>query len=42
MNHTEIINYLIEKNNYNNNLEVGTRYPSDNFDLIKCPNKDNI
>lgn len=33
---TEIINYLIEKNNYKNYLEIGVRNPNDNFNKINC------
>jgi len=33
---TSIINYLIEQNNFKSYLEIGIRYPWQNFDLIKC------
>lgn len=34
--HTEIINYLIERFNFQSYCELGVHDPSQNFDLIKC------
>jgi hypothetical protein len=39
MNHTSILNALIQKHNLKSYLEIGINNPSNNFDLIKCENK---
>lgn len=39
MNHTQIINYLIKKNNYKSYLEIGV-YDGINFNQINCENKE--
>lgn len=39
MKRTEIINYFIEKNNYQSYCEVGTFNKDHNFNKINCPNK---
>lgn len=39
MTRTEIINYLIEKNNFETYLEIGIRNPDDNFNHIRCKSK---
>ena len=36
MNRTEIINRLIEKNNYKNYLEIGLDNPDNNYNHIVC------
>ena len=37
--HTELINYLVKKNNYKSFLEIGVMFRWCNIDLIDCPNK---
>jgi hypothetical protein len=39
LNHTSILNALIEKHDLKSYLEIGINNPSNNFDLIKCENK---
>lgn len=39
MNHTSILNALIEKHDLKSYLEIGINNPSNNFDLIKCESK---
>ena len=39
MNRWDIINGLIQKNNYKNYLEIGVQNPASNFDKINCQNK---
>ena len=39
MNHTQILNALIEKHDLKSYLEIGINNPSNNFDLIKCESK---
>ena len=39
---SEVINFLILKNNYNSYLEIGIRDPSVNFYKIKCSYKDGV
>lgn len=36
---TDIINFLIQNNNYKNYLEIGVRNPNDNFNRITCYKK---
>lgn len=36
---TDIINFLIQNNNYKNYLEIGVRNPHDNFNKIACYKK---
>lgn len=38
----DLINQLIEKNNYVNYLEIGVRDPNDNFRKIKAAHKDGV
>jgi hypothetical protein len=40
MNRTEIINHLIEKNNYKNYLEIGLDNPDNNYNHIVCEDKE--
>ena len=42
MKRTDIINHLIQKNNYKTYLEIGVRDPSGNLDLIKVEHKDGV
>ena len=39
LDHTKIINYLIEKNNYTSYLEVGV-FNGENYNQIKCEHKE--
>ena len=39
MNRTDIINYLIQRYNYNSYLEIGVQFPHSNFDKIEIKNK---
>ena len=41
-NRTDIINYFIEKYNYNNYLEIGIDNPNNNFNKIICRNKTGV
>ncbi|MFW6008717.1 MAG: class I SAM-dependent methyltransferase [archaeon] len=41
-NRTDIINYVIDKYNLNNYLEIGVRNTKENFDLIECKNKEGV
>jgi hypothetical protein len=36
-NHTDLLNYLIEKHNLKTYLEIGVQNPANNFDKIKLP-----
>jgi hypothetical protein len=36
---TDIINYLIERYNYNSYLEIGVQFPHSNYDKIEIQNK---
>ena len=42
MNRTDIINYLIQKNNYKKYLEIGVRDPNSNLNLINVEHKDGV
>jgi len=42
MNRTEIINFLIEKFQFKNYLEVGVQFPHSNYDKILCDNKTGV
>jgi hypothetical protein len=42
MNRTDIINYLIEKNNYTSYLEIGLDNPDNNFKKINCELKHSV
>lgn len=42
MNRTDIINYLIEKNNYKSYLEIGLDNPDSNFKKINCELKHSV
>ena len=42
MNRTDIINYLIEKNNYKSYLEIGLDNPDNNFKKINCELKHSV
>lgn len=42
MNHTEIINFLINKRGYSSYLEIGLSNPNDNFTKINCENKESV
>jgi hypothetical protein len=39
---TDIINYLIERYNYNSYLEIGVQFPHSNYDKIVIKNKTGI
>ena len=39
---TDIINYLIEKNGYEDYLEIGVCNPAKNYDKINCKNKTGV
>jgi hypothetical protein len=39
MNHTQILNALIQKHNLKSYLEIGVQNPANNFDKIKCSHK---
>ncbi len=39
MNHTEVLNALIEKHKYESYLEIGVQNPHNNFNKIKCAKK---
>jgi len=38
----EIINYIIQKQNFTKYLEIGVRWPNDCFNHINCLNKDGV
>jgi hypothetical protein len=42
MNRTDIINYLIQRYNYNSYLEIGVQFPHSNFDKIEIENKTGV
>ena len=42
MHRWDIINHIIEKNNYNNYLEIGVRWPNDTFNKINISHKDAV
>jgi len=42
MNRTDIINYLIQRYNYNSYLEIGVQFPHSNFDKIEIKNKTGV
>jgi len=42
MNRTDIINYLIQRYNYNSYLEIGVQFPHSNFDKIQIQNKTGV
>jgi len=42
MKRTDIINHIIEKNNYTKYLEIGVRNPGSNFNLINAAHKDGV
>jgi len=42
MNRWDIINHLIQKNNYKNYLEIGVRWPNDTFNKINISHKDGV
>jgi hypothetical protein len=42
MKRTDIINHIIEKNNYTKYLEIGVRNPDSNFNLINAAHKDGV
>lgn len=42
MNRTDIINYLIEQNQYVNYLEIGLDNPNKNYTKIKIENKESV
>lgn len=39
---TDIINYLIERYNYNSYLEIGVQFPHSNYDKIEIKNKTGV
>ena len=42
MHRWDIINHIVEKNNYNNYLEIGVRWPNDTFNKINISHKDAV